>query len=201
LAQESRGTIIGRVTDASGAVLPGVTVKITSVSTNVTLTAETNSSGSFNVPFLLPGEYRVMAELTGFKRFVQDGVQVRVSETVELNVSLQVGAVTETTEIKSETPLLDTASPSLGQVIDERRVHELPIWSGNPSELTLLAPGVMNATDMRLRKAGFNNAPSQIATDGNGQYNNEFTIDGVPNTFANGNVARVAFSPPVYAVK
>src|SRR5262249_55929925 len=150
---------------------------------------------------LLPGEYRVTAEITGFKRFVQEGVQVRVSETVELNISLQVGAVAETTEIKAETPLLDTTTPSLGQVIDERRIHELPIWSGNPSELTLLAPGVTNTTDMRLRKAGFNNAPSQIATDGNGQYNNEFTIDGVPNTFANGNVARVAFSPPVYAVK
>ena len=67
--------------------------------------------------------------------------------------------------------------------------------------MTLLAPGVTNATDMRLRKAAFNNAPSQITTDGNGQYNNEFTIDGVSNTFASGNTARVAFSPPVYAVR
>src|SRR5262245_36477047 len=88
LAQESRGTILGRVTDASGAVLPGVAVKVTGLATNVTVSAITNSSGSFNVPFLLPGEYRVTAEITGFKRFVQEGVQVRVSETVELNIAL-----------------------------------------------------------------------------------------------------------------
>jgi len=200
-SQESRGTILGRVVDGSGAVVPGVDVRVTNVATNVTATAKTNDAGSFNVPFLLPGTYRVTAEVSGFKRYIQDGVQVRVAETVELNISMEVGAVSESVETRSETPLLDTATPSLGQVIDERRVHELPIWSGNPSELTLLAPGVANATDMRLRKAGFNNAPSQISSDGNGQYNNEFTIDGIPNTFANGNTARVAFSPPVYAVK
>ena len=200
-SQDSRGTIIGRVTDDSGAVMPGVEIKVTNVSTNVTAAAVTNDAGSFNVPFLLPGEYRVAAEKTGFKRFVQGGVTVRVSETVEVNVSMQIGAVTESIETRADTAQLDTTSPSLGQVIDQRRVQELPIFSGNASELTLLAPGVINATDMRLRKAAFNNAPSQISTDGNGIFNNEFTIDGVPNTFSNGNVARVAFSPPVYAIK
>jgi Carboxypeptidase regulatory-like domain/TonB dependent receptor-like, beta-barrel len=200
-AQESRGTIIGRITDASGAVMPGVEVKATNTATNVIATAVTNAAGSFNIPFLLPGIYRVTAEITGFKKFVREGVEVRVSETVELNMPLEVGNVAETTEIRSETPLLDTTTPSLGQVIDQRRVQELPLFAGNPTELTLLAPGVVNATDMRLRKAAFNNAPSQIATDGNGQYNNEFTIDGVPNTFASGSTARVAFSPPVYAVR
>jgi hypothetical protein len=201
LAQESRGRIIGQIADGSGAVIPGVTVKVTNVATNVTATATTNAEGSYSVPFLLPGEYRVTAEQSGFKRFLQDGVQVRVSETVQLNIALEAGGLTETVEVKGQTPLLDTTTPSLGQVIDERRVQELPIFSGNATELTLLAPGVVNATDMRLRKAAFNNAPSQISTDGNGTYNNEFTIDGVPNTFASGNTARVAFSPPVYAIK
>ena len=200
-AQESRGTILGRVVDDAGAVMPGVEVKAANVSTNVAAAAVTNSAGSYNIPFLLPGNYRVTAEITGFKKFVRDGVEVRVSESVELNIAMQVGAVTESVETRADTAQLDTTSPSLGQVIDQRRVQELPIFSGNASELTLLAPGVVNATDMRLRKAAFNNAPSQITTDGNGQYNNEFTIDGVPNTFASGNTARVAFSPPVYAIK
>ncbi len=200
-SQDPRGTIIGRVTDASGAVMPGVEIRVTNVSTNISVSAVTNDAGSFNVPFLLPGAYRVTAEKMGFKRFVQGGVEVRVSETVEVNVSMQVGEVSESIETKAETVQLDTTSPSLGQVIDQRRVQELPIFSGNASELTLLAPGVVNATNLRLRKAAFNNAPSQIATDGNGQYNNEFTIDGVPNTFADGSTARVAFSPPVYAIR
>ena len=200
-SQESRGTLTGRVVDASGAVMPGVEVRVTNIATNVTLSAKTNESGSFNLPYLLPGDYRVIAEIAGFKRFVQDGVQVRVSETVDLNITMEVGTVSESVEVRATTPVLDTASPSLGQVIDQRRVQELPLFAGNPTELTLLSPGVVNATDMRLRKAAFNNAPSQISSDGNGQYNNEFTIDGVSNTFAAGNTARVAFSPPVYAVK
>jgi hypothetical protein len=201
-AQESRGTIIGRVADTTGAVMPGVKVEITSTATNVVTAATTNDEGRFSVPFLLPGVYRVTAEKTGFKRFVQTGVEVRVSETVELNVAMQAGDVNEAVEIAATTPLLDTAGASLGQVIDERRVQELPLFAGNPMELTLIATGVVNSTDMRLRKAGFNNAPSQFSSDGNGQFNNDFTIDGIPNNFPVGNgQSRVAFSPPVYSVK
>ena len=81
-AQESRGTIIGRVTDASGAVLPGIKVEINNTATNVTTTATTNDEGRFSTPFLLPGAYRVTAEKTGFKRFVQTGVEVRVSRWI-----------------------------------------------------------------------------------------------------------------------
>jgi hypothetical protein len=103
--------------------------------------------------------------------------------------------------VTAETPLLDTSGSSLGQVVDERRILELPIFSGNPSELTLLAPGVTNATDLRIRKAGFNNAPSQISSDGSGQYNSEFQIDGVTNNFAGSGMSRVAFSPPPTAIK
>ena len=91
------------------------------------------------------------AELTGFKRFVQNDVEVRVSETVEVNPEMQIGAVTESVETRANIAQLDTASPSLGQVIDQRRVQELPIFSGNASELTLLSPGVVNATNLRLR--------------------------------------------------
>ena len=197
-AQESRGTIIGRVSDASGAVLPDIKVDITNTATNVTITATTNDEGRFSAPFLLPGFYRVAMEKTGFKRLVQSAIEVRVSETVELNLSMQAGEVTEAIEVAATTPLLDTAGSSLGQVIDERRVQELPLFSGNPMELTLIATGVVNSTDMRLRKAGFNNAPSQFSSDGNGQYNNDFTIDGIPNNFPVGNgTSRVAFSPPV----
>src|SRR5215510_11426949 len=106
LAQESRGTIIGRVADSTGAALPGVKVDILSVATNVTVSATTNEDGRFNAPFLLPGAYRVTAEKAGFKRFVQSGVEVRVSETTDLNLSMQTGDVNEAVEITGSTPLL-----------------------------------------------------------------------------------------------
>ena len=135
-------------------------------------------------------------ENAGFRKFVRDNVQVRVGETVTLDVQLTVGDVNETVNVTAETPLLQTAEASLGQVVDERRILELPLFSGNAMEFTLLAPGTVNGTDMRLRKAPFNNAPSQFSTDGSGLFNNEFNIDGVVNTFSDGTNVRVAFSPP-----
>jgi carboxypeptidase family protein len=200
-AQETRGAIIGRVTDASGNAMPEVQVRVINTATNVIAAATTNEAGIFNVPFLIPGTYQVTAELASFKQLIRNNVEVRVTETVELNMQLEIGNVSEKIEVTATTPLLDTASPSLGQVIDQRRVQELPLLAGNPTEMALLAPGVTNLTDMRLRKASANNSLSQVGTAGNGIYNNEFTIDGVPNTFASGSQGRVAFSPPVYAVR
>jgi hypothetical protein len=199
--QDTRGSILGRVTDASGANVAGAEVKITNVATGVAVTAKTNDSGNFVVPYLTPGVYTVTAELAGFKKFVRENVQVRVNDAVEVNMPLTVGDVAESVEVKAETPLLSTAEASLGQVVDERRVLELPIFSGNAMEFTLLAPGTVNGTDMRLRKAPFNNAPSQFSTDGSGLFNNEFNIDGVTNTFSDSTNVRVAYSPPQAAIQ
>jgi hypothetical protein len=200
-AQDPRGTILGRVIDSSRAVIPGVAVRATNVATGVSASAKSNAAGSYTLPYLIPGTYTVSAELAGFKRFVREGVQVRVSESVELNIPMEVGQVTETVEITAESPLLDTSSSSLGQVIDSRRILELPTLAGNAFELALLTPGVVNGTNLRDRKPAFNNGNSQVSTDGNGTYNNEFQIDGVSNTFADGNArARVAFSPPAASI-
>ena len=201
MAQDTRGSILGRVTDSTGANVAGVEVKVNNVATGVAVTAKTNDSGNFVVPYLNPGVYTVSAELAGFKKFVRDNVQVRVNDSVQMDIPLTVGDVSESVEVKAETPLLSTAEASLGQVVDERRVLELPIFSGNAMEFTLLAPGTVNGTDMRLRKAPFNNAPSQFSTDGSGLFNNEFNIDGVTNTFSDSVNVRVAFSPPQAAIQ
>jgi hypothetical protein len=199
--QDTRGAILGRVTDASGANVSGAEVHVSNVATGVSVTAKTNDSGNYNVPYLTPGMYVVTAELAGFKKFVRDNVQVRVNDSVEVNMNLTVGDVAESVEVTAETPLLSTAEASLGQVVDERRVMELPIFSGNAMEFTLLAPGTVNGTDMRLRKAPFNNAPSQFSTDGSGLFNNEFNIDGITNTFSDSVNVRVAFSPPQASIQ
>lgn len=202
-AQESRGTIRGRVTDTAGSALPGVKVEAVNAATGVTAAATTNEEGVFNLPFLVPGDYRITATGQGFKRFIQPSVPVRVSETIEVNAALEPGEVSESVEVQAEAVQLDTISPSQGLVVDEKRIQELPLFAGNPvGELSMLTPGVTNTTDMRARKAPFNNAPSQFTSDGNAQYSNEFAIDGIPNNFAVGNgTSRIAFSPPVYAVK
>jgi hypothetical protein len=201
-AQDPRGTLSGRVTDSTGAVVPDAEIRATNPSTGVTVPARSNEQGRFVMPYLLAGFYNVTAELTGFKRYSQDGLQIRVGEITEIVVSLELGDVTETVEVTATTPVLDTTTPSLGQVLDERRVTELPTLAGNAFELALLTPGVFNGTNLRDRKPAFNNGNSQISTDGSGTYNNEFQIDGVSNTFADGNSrARVAFSPPQTAIQ
>jgi hypothetical protein len=194
--QDARGTIVGRVTDTTGALVSGGAVRATNAATGVEASAKTNDAGNFTMPYLVPGLYTVTVESPGFRKSVRDNVQIRVGDIVQVNIELAVGDVNQVLEVTAETPLLSTSDSSLGQVVDERRILELPLFSGNAMEFALLAPGTVNGTDMRLRKAPFNNAPSQFSTDGNGLFNNEFTIDGVPNTFSDSTNVRVAFSPP-----
>ena len=197
--QDPRGNISGRVTDSTQALVPGVEVRAINVDTGTAASAKSNASGTYNIPFLLPGTYRVTAEIAGFKRFVREGIQVRVSETVDLGIQMEVGAVTETIEVKAESPLLDTAGSSLGQVVDQRRALELPIAAGNPLQLILLTPGLTEPSTF-LWKPAWNFR--QLTVDGNGATNNEFQIDGVSNTFADSTAgqSRFAFSPPQSAV-
>ncbi|MGJ5818311.1 carboxypeptidase regulatory-like domain-containing protein [Paludibaculum fermentans] len=199
-AQDPRGTILGRVVDGTGAVVPNAEVRATNDNTGVAVSGKTNNSGNYVLPYLITGNYTITCELTGFKKFLRQGVQVRINDSVEVDIDLQVGATSETIEVKDTTPLLSTAEASLGQVIDERRVLELPQFAGNAMDLVHLAPGTVNGTNMRLRKAGFNSAPSTFSTDGGGNNQNEFSIDGVSNTYSDGTAPRVAFSPPQTAI-
>ncbi len=202
-SQDPRGFIRGTVSDNSGAVVPGARIRAIAGDTGVTAAATANEAGLYNVPYLIPGLYKIVVEQQGFKTFMRDKVEVRVSETVEVPVQLEVGAVSETVEVKAETPALETASASLGQIMDQRRITELPQRGGNPLELALLTPGVANTTNLRLRKSMAPEASSDISADGAGRYNNEFQIDGISNTAADRGrgYARVAYSPPASTVR
>jgi hypothetical protein len=200
IAQESRGAILGRVSDQSGSAVSSAQIKVTNPTTGITVSAATNADGNYFVPYLVPGKYTVTAELTGFKKFVANDVEVRVTEQVKLDISLTLGNVSESVEVTAQTPLLSAAEATLGQVVDERRAVELPLFAGNAMDLVHLAPGTVNGTNLRLRKAPFNNAPSQFSTNGGGNYVNEFSIDGVANIYSDGTQPRVAFSPPQTAL-
>jgi Carboxypeptidase regulatory-like domain len=183
--------------------MAGVAVRASNKETGVAASAVTNEAGRFEIPFLLPGTYTLTAEIAGFKRFVRDAIQVRTSEAVEVPIRMELGATSDTVEVKAQTPLLDTSDASLGRVIDEKRVSNLPERGGNPMELELLAPGVVNATNVRLRKPSSPDALSSVSTDGNPQTKNEYQIDGIFDGAADGGrgASRIAFSPPSGAVR
>ena len=195
-AQDPRGTILGRVTDASGSPIPKVAVKVINEATGLTTNTISAEGGDYRAPYLNPGSYRVEAEARGFSKLLRPGVQVRTTEVVSLDLELKIGQVTDSVEVRAETPLLNASDVSLGQVIDQRRIEELPLFAGNAMDLVHLAPGTVNGTNLRLRKAPFNSAPSSFGTNGTGNNNNDFTIDGVVNVYSDGTAPRVAFSPP-----
>jgi hypothetical protein len=122
-------------------VIPNASVKATNIATGVSVSTVTNAQGNYLLPYLIPGAYRIEAEAAGFKRVVQDGLELRVNDRLEVNLTLEVGAVTEQVTVVAETPLLDTASASMGSVVDARRVAELPVPHGNPYHLIQLASG------------------------------------------------------------
>jgi len=196
-AQEFRGAINGRVGDSSGAVLPGVTVTATNTATNQATTSVTNADGLYNLPFLTPGVYHVVAELTGFKRLDRQNIEVRVGDRLTLDMRLELGGIEETISVTSAAPLLDLSSASVGQVIDERRIALLPLSDGNPFVLSRLVPGVAFTGDLKFSRPFDNAGSSSINADGSSG-GNEFSLDGSPN-MANGR--RVAFVPPAGAVQ
>src|SRR5689334_3158938 len=105
-AQEFRGAILGRVSDASGAVVPGAAVKVTNEVTNVVTETRTNHEGNFNIPYLVPGRYAVTVEAKGFRRTERPGVVVQINDRIELSLTVEVGATTESVIIKAESPML-----------------------------------------------------------------------------------------------
>ncbi|MEP6893748.1 MAG: TonB-dependent receptor, partial [Gaiellaceae bacterium] len=196
-AQESRGTLQGRVLDTSGAAVPGATIDVLNLATGVVTPTTTNEQGSYRVPFLNPGNYRVTVSLSGFGKFISDKIELHVADVLTVDATLKVGALTDEVTVTATAATVDRTTAELGQVVDARRIAELPIREGSPVELVILAPGVTVVTDLRSRKAAFNNGLSQFSTDGVGEKKNDFTIDGVSNV-AND---RVAYSPPSASVE
>ena len=196
-AQEARGTISGRVLDSSKGVIPGASVTITNVAMGTSVTVTTNDVGFFQVPYLIPGTYRVVAELSGFKKLVREGLQLRVGDTLDVDLMLEVGGAAEEVTVTAGAALLDTSSASLGQVVDARRVAELPTPHGDPYALIGLAGGVSFSRDPRLDRPF---EPTHIvgySMDGTRANRSDVTIDGVPAT-ATANAGEVisSYVPP-----
>ncbi len=196
-AQESRGVITGKVQDASQSVVSGANVKINNVATGTTVPVVTNDAGLFQAPYLIPGTYQIVVEFRGFKRYVRDGILLRVNDTLEIDIMLEIGDVGETMTVTADAPVLETTSGSMGQVVDSRRVAELPIPHGEPFKLIGLAAGVTFSRDPRLDRPF---EPTHIvgySIDGTRANRSDVTIDGVPSTStANAGEVIASFVPP-----
>lgn len=137
------GSIEGVITDESGAVLPGVTVTITNLDTGDTRVVVTNDSGLYRAPLLPLGKYKVDAELQGFKKLEQTGINVSAGQTAVISLKLGVGAVSETISVTADAPLVDLGKIEQGRTLSEAEIKTLPLTSRNPYNFALLQPGVV----------------------------------------------------------
>jgi hypothetical protein len=191
-AQVTTGSIVGTVSDTQGQVVPGATVVIKEVGKQTSTTVVTDSNGAYNAPFLNPGLYEVEVELTGFKKYVRQGITVQVNDRARVDASLEVGQLTEVTTVIGAAPLVRTESSEVGTVIEEKSIRELPLNGRNFASLVYLVPGVTpgqqgenlsGASTFNPRGASnFNALGQQANTNGwlvDGIDNNEFTFNTV----------------------
>jgi hypothetical protein len=141
-AQSFTGSIIGTVQDSSGAVVPGIKVEVVNTGTNTRTEAVTDAGGNFTAPLLPPGQYRVDVTASGFKKFSREGIILQVQQQARVDVVLAVGALTESVVVTADASMLEAASSTIGKVVDNRRIMDLPLNSRNVYSLIYLTPGV-----------------------------------------------------------
>src|SRR3984893_1603964 len=179
--QSTYGSITGLITDPSGAAIGDARVTLTNLGTAEKRVQPEGSDGLYSFVILIPGNYRIEVEKQGFKRITQEPVVVQVQQSSKIDVALPIGQATETVEVTSETPLLQSETSSLGQVVEQRKANELPLNGRNIYSLAAIAPSVIpqgNTTGSPVGKNPFDFANYQIG----GSFANQSAeyLDGQP---------------------
>lgn len=199
-AQTATGSFVGTVTDASGAVIPGATIVVTNRGTNRSVSVMSNEDGAYVVPLLNPGEYDFTVSKAGFKKAVRAAVTLQVDQRAAVDFALPSGDISESVEVQASAPLLETASSSLGQVIDNEKIVGLPLNARGVFNLVALSPGVIpNQDSFFVQQADSSINPSLFKANGGRSLTNEVLIDGVPNN--GGSFGQIALHPTVDAVQ
>jgi hypothetical protein len=175
-AQGTGGRILGRVADPTGAVLAGAKVALVNEATGAAHETQTNETGDYGFPQVAVGTYRLEFDLTGFKKAVQRGITVDLNQVVTVNMIMQIGTTTETLEVTSEAPIVDTTSTQLGAVVNDRAVSQLPLNSRDTYQLLQLQPGVQSQLGNPLIY-GSDKAGAVSVNGGRGRSNN-FSVNG-----------------------
>ena len=186
-AQNAFGALVGTATDSSGAVVPGAAVTLTNLGTNEKKVVQSDASGNYRFVTLLPTQYKVEVEKTGYKKVVQSPITIQIDSTARLDVKLQVGAASETIEVTTQAPLLQTESGTLGSQVEGKTVEQMPLNGRNVTNLIALVPGVVpqgasmgsttdNQTGTHTNNAGWGNFQIGGAIGGQGS----MYLDGAP---------------------
>ncbi len=158
-AQTATGSIGGTVTDPAGASVPSASVVVSNVATNETIRVQSSNEGNYFAPLLKPGTYRIEVSVAGFKTFQQDGIVLQVQQQARVDVKLDVGDVTESVSVVADAALLESSSSSVGKVVDNKRILDLPLNTRNVYNLIYLTPGV---------SGGIGNSHNQVGYSVNG---------------------------------
>jgi len=187
---QTLGEITGVVNDSTGAVIVGAKVTATNTGTNATRVAASNDAGIYSFPAMQPGAYTLKVEMAGFKSFTETGIQLQVQQTARIDVTMEVGEVTQTIEVSGGGALLTTENATVGTVIENRRIVELPLNGRNFLQLVSLSPnvsfGFQNAGQAGSRQGG-TRSQQNISLSGQRAQFNRFTLDGIENTDVNFN--------------
>ena len=180
-AQTTTGAITGVVRDADGRVVPGATIRARHEGTNVAADTVSDAQGLYSLRGLAVGRYTVSAELAGFQTFQSPDVVVRVNDEVRLDVSLRVGAVTETVTVSGSARVVDTNSSTLRTVVDQQRIENLPLNGRNPTQLMTLVAGVLPDTTTSLTSGATYPGVQPVSSGGARANTTNYVLDGGSN--------------------
>src|SRR5215831_3151086 len=154
IAQISLGTIVGNVTDESGASVPGVTIRVTNEGTSSVRTVTSSSAGTYTVPALEPGVYTVEATMAGFHTEVQKSLKLEVNQTLRVDLALKVGEISERVEVNASTVQLQTDSSTVATTVENKKVVELPLNGRSFTQLTVLVPSAVATGTATFQSSG-----------------------------------------------
>ena len=185
-AQLTTGTLTGSVSDPSGAAVPGATVTVKNVDTGVSRTTTTGPTGRYEAPNLPVGSYEVSASATGFQTSVRAGIELTVGRIAVVDHALQVGEVTQQVTVTGEAPLLETTTATIANLVDAKKVEDLPLNNRDLTQLSFLQPGVL-----KIPRTGnfnvFGGMGDTLSVAGARSNQNVYLLDGVTNSDLSGN--------------
>ncbi|HKE24127.1 MAG TPA: carboxypeptidase-like regulatory domain-containing protein [Bryobacteraceae bacterium] len=199
-AQEFRASISGHVLDKSGASIPHATVQAANTATNETATASTDTAGSYSLPLLNPGIYRLTVSASGFKQYVRENISLVISQAAGIDVTMEVGDVNQSVSVTAEAAMLETQTANRSGLVDTQQVQELPLNARNPFMLGLTAAGVTFRGAPIWQRPFDNGAIADWTVNGSWQESNEFLMDGSANNAQMG-TNNIAYVPIVDAVQ
>jgi hypothetical protein len=187
LFAQSNAQLSGTVTDKSGAAVPGAEVTITNIHSGAERKTQTDTQGQYSVPFLNPDEYTVTVKRDGFRTHEQTGVRLEVNQVARVDVTLDIGAVTESVKVSASAPMIESDTSAVGQVVETKAIEDLPLNGRNFVSLAILSPGVTGVgfgakgTIMGGTRPDDLRPASELFTNGNREGSNNFLYDGIDN--------------------